>query len=164
MKRLAIPVGILVLAGLAFWWFSPTQVLKRRTAAFIDTANVPVAMSDLGRSARGKHVSDYLANRISVKSPEALAEEVGREFTRDEAAGLYSGVARYCKEISITDLEFEAVEVDGDVASVRFTADTIVDLPNRRPVDGLITANSFWRKTDNGWLLESFEWSESARP
>lgn len=164
MKRVAIPVVVILLAGLAFWWFSPTQVVKRRTAAFIDTANVPVSMSDLGRSARGKHVSDYLADRISVKSPEALAEEVGREFTRDQAAALYSGIARYCKEVSITDLEFQSVGIESDTALVQFTADAIVDLPNRRPVDGLVTATASWSKTEGDWLLESFEWEESARP
>jgi hypothetical protein len=164
MKRVAIPAIVLILAGLAFWWFSPTQVLKRRTASFIDTARVPVSMSDLGRSARGRHLADYFAPSIEVESPENLAHEVGRTFTRDEAAALYSGVARYCREVSITDLEFVSVGSKNDEARVVFTADTIVDLPNRRPVDGLVTVESRWRKVDGDWLLEAFEWTESARP
>lgn len=164
MKCIAVPVVVLVLAGFAFWWFSPTQVLKRRTAGFIDTARVPVSMSDLGRSARGRHLADYLAPRIEVESPENLAHEVGRTFTRDEAAALYSGVARYCREVSITKLGFVSVGFKDDKARVAFTADAIVELPNRRPVDGLVSVESRWRKVDGDWLLEAFEWTESARP
>lgn len=163
MKRIAIPAVVLAIVGLAIWWFSPTQVLKRRTAAFIDTANVPSNMSDIGRGARGKNLSDYMADRVRVDSPEDLAEELGREFSRDRAAALYTVVARYCREISITDLIFESVTHDGDHAVVRFSADTIVDLPNRRPVDGIVTVESRWQKTEGDWLLESFEWSESPR-
>lgn len=164
MKRLLIPAALLALGAFAFWWFSPTQVLKRRTAAFIDTANVPAKMSDIGRGARGRNLAEYLAERIRVDSPDDLEDEVGREFTRDRAAATYSMVASYCREISITDLSFSGVEIDGDQALVRFTTDTIVDLPNRRPVDGVITVESHWRKTDGDWLLEAFEWTESPRP
>lgn len=163
MRRLIIPVAVLVLGILAFWWFSPTQVLKRHTSGFIETANVPPRMSDIGRSARGRNLEKYFAPVIRVDSPEDLAEEVGSEFTRERAVILYSSVARYCREISIAAPSFESVEIDGDLATVLFTADALVDLPNRRPVDGLIRVESEWRKVDGDWLLEAFRWSESGR-
>ncbi len=163
MKRILIPAAVLLLGGLSVWWFSPTRVLMRRTAAFIDTANVPAGMSDIGRGARGQNLAEYLAGSIQVDSPEALAEEVGRECSRDQAAALYSAVAGYCREISITDLSFTGVSIDGDRAVVRFTADTIVDLGSRRPIDGLVTVESRWRKTDGDWLLEAFKWDEQPR-
>jgi hypothetical protein len=164
MKRLLVSAAaILALGALAIWWFSPERVLKRRIAGFIDTANVPGSMSDLARGARGNHLADYFADRITVDSPDDLDDEVGQEFTRDEAAATYSMVASYCREISITRLAFTGIAIEGDAALVHFTADAIVELPQRRPVDGLITVESHWRKTDGGWLLESFQWTESPR-
>ena len=163
MKRLLIPAAVLALGALAFWWFSPERVLKRRVSGFIGTAQVPASMSDIGRNARGRHLSDYFADTLTVDSPDDLDEEVGTQFTRDHAAASYSMVATYCREISITDLSFADVRIDGDDAVVRFTADAIVELPQRRPVDGLITVESHWRKTAGRWLLKSFQWNESPR-
>lgn len=164
MKRLIIPAAVILIASFSFWWFSPTQVLKRRTSAFIETANVPAGMGDLGRGARGRHLAGYLAPQIEVDSPQDLAAEVGRRFSRDRASELYSVVARYCRQISINDLAFDSVTVVDDAAEVLFTADAIVELPGRRPVDGLVVVESRWRKIDGEWRLEAFQWSESPRP
>ena len=164
MKRLIIPAAVVALAALALWWFSPTRMLKRRTAAFIDTANVPAGMSDIGRGARGRNLAEYLAGTIRVDPPRELEDEVDTEFSRDQASALYSMVASYCREISITRLSFTSVEIDGDSAVVTFSADAIVNLSNRRPVDGLIHVVSHWHKTDGDWLLEAFEWTEAPRP
>lgn len=167
MKRIAFPtlvvVLLLLLAGLAVWWFSPTEVVKRRVASFFSTAEVPATMSDIGRGARGTKVATYLAQSVTLNSPESVADEVGSTFSRDRASVMYAGVARFCREITFTDLEFTRVEITADAATVSFRIDTLVELPGRRPVDGIVVADSLWRKIDGDWLLESMRWTEEPR-
>ncbi|MGB1130760.1 MAG: hypothetical protein ACPG4K_11975, partial [Haloferula sp.] len=82
---------------------------------------------------------------------------------RDTAAALYSGASTYAKEITFTDIQVEEVAVEDGEATVNFSADTIVDLRTRRPVDGILHVDTFWKKSEEGWLLESFSWTESSR-
>ncbi|BCX50190.1 hypothetical protein HAHE_40980 [Haloferula helveola] len=152
-------------AAVAFllWWFSATQVLKRRVSSLIDTAVVPASMSDIGRGARGPNVAEFVAGSLEIDSPPSLAQDLGPDLNRDTVSALYSAVAKYCRSITVNDLKIQSVDVDGETATVRFSADAVVDLPDRRPVDGIVDVDSRWRKTDGKWLLERFAWTESPR-
>lgn len=164
MKRLLIGLGLAAaLTVFLTWWFSDAQVLKRRVGSMIETAEVPPLMSDAGRKARGGHLIQYLAKQVGFEEPEDFDLPASSPIDRQTAGALYSGAATYAKEITFTDFEVLAVEIDGDEASVKFRADTIVDLRSRRPVDGVLTVDSSWRKTDGTWLLRHFTWEESPR-
>ncbi|MBK1826180.1 hypothetical protein [Haloferula rosea] len=164
MKRILMVLLAVVVAG-AFvaWWFSPTQVLQRRVGSLLDTASVPPGMSDPGRKARGAHLAKYLARQVALDPPESFDAPVTRSVARDTASALYSGAASYCKEITFADLSFDEVLHDGDTATVSFRVDAIVDLPTRRPVDGILNVTSDWEKVDGTWLLTNIRWTESQR-
>ena len=164
MKRALIVAGSLAAATLfLLWWFSAEQVLKRRIESMLSTAEVPPGMSDAGRKARGGHLAGYLAKQVHFTPPESFDLPVSSPVERDTAAALYSGAATYAKEITFTDIQVEKVAVEDGEATVNFSADTIVDLRTRRPVDGILHVYTFWKKSEEGWLLESFSWTESSR-
>lgn len=164
MKRvLLILGGVIISAVFISWWFSPKQVLQRRVASMLDSATVPPGMSDAGRKARGAHVMNYLADQVTVMPPDGFDSRVPNQVGRDNASALYSGAAIYSKEITFTDLTFDEVSPDVDQATVRFKVDAIVDLPTRRPVDGILHVDSHWEKQNGSWLLNRLSWTESPR-
>lgn len=164
MKRiLMVILGVVVAGAFVAWWFSPTQVLQRRVSSLLDTASVPPGMSDAGRKARGAHLAKYLSRQVAVHPPESFDAPVTGSVARDTASALYSGAASYCKEITFADLTFDDVQPNGETATITFRVDAIVDLPTRRPVDGILNVDSHWEKVDGAWLLTELSWTESPR-
>ena len=164
MRKFLPPIGFLILAGLFLaWWFQPANVLKRRIGSLFDTAEVPVTMSDLARSSRGPNVADYFAERVEIGAPDQVDERIRDSYHRDDIAGIYSAVARSCSQISIEKPEFESIEIDGSTARVRVRVDIIVELPSRRPVDGIQIMEMTWEKPENDWRLSSISWTETGR-
>ncbi|MEM1082880.1 MAG: hypothetical protein AAGI48_02065 [Verrucomicrobiota bacterium] len=164
MRRYLPPIALLIVAALFLaWWFSPVNVLKRRVGNLFDTAAVPPTMSDIARSSRGPNVAEYLANRIEVDAPDDFDERLGSSYTRDNAAAYYSGAARYCRQVTFLEPAFENVEITGEDAKVRLRIDTIVELPDRRPVDGILIFDMDWTKAETGWLLKRAAWEETGR-
>ncbi|GAA5481877.1 hypothetical protein [Haloferula sargassicola] len=164
MKRLPVLIGLLLLIGLGAWWFSPTQKMKRRVSNMIQTANVPANMPDIARNTRGPNLEKYLARKIRIQPPSGFPERIPHQLKRENAALFYSAAARGVRMISLQAPSFDAVEIEGDQATVRFQVDAIVDLGATRPVDGIMHINSRWRRdSEEGWRLESLAWEESGR-
>jgi len=164
MKRIVLILGGVILSVIFFtWWFSPKQVLQRRVSSMLETATVPPTMSDAGKKARGPHLSNYLATQLEITPPDDFVSPVPDVVGRDQASALYSGAAVYSKEITFTDLNFEEIQPEGTQAEVRFNVDALVDLPNRRPVDGILHVTTHWEKIEGNWLLQRFSWTESPR-
>lgn len=164
MRKLLPAFATLILIGLFLgWWYLPQNVLKRRVANFFDTAAVPVTMSELARSSRGPNIAEYLAKRIEVVAPENVEEDLRSSYSRDDAAAFYSGAARYSRQISFLEPEFTLVEVTGEKAAVHLKIDAIVELPDRRPVDGIMKAETSWVKVDGKWQMDGLSWEELPR-
>ncbi len=164
MKKFLPALGFLILAGLFLgWWFQPANVLKRRIGSLFHTAEVPVTMSDLARSSRGPNVADYLAERVQVGAPDQVDNRIRDSYHRDDIAGIYSAVARSCSQISLEKPEFESIEIAGTTAKIRLRIDIIVELPSRRPIDGIQIMDMTWEKSENDWRLSSISWTETSR-
>ena len=166
VRRYAIILGViaaLVLFGL--WWFSAEQVVKRRVTSLFETAEVPESMASPGRLARGTHVAKYVADRVRVRPPTdaRLPISLAVPISRDNVSQYYSATAKYARSITFEDLTFKTVEIIDDEAKVSFSIDGIVDLPSRRPVDGILHVESVWRKIEGDWLLVEFSWQEQGR-
>lgn len=154
---------IVALAGSLAFWFSPTQVVKRRVLAMIRTASVPESMPEIARASRGRNLSDYLAPTVRLAGPEHVDEIPQGGIDRSQIAAAYTAAAGMCRFISLEDVEFESIDVLGDSAEVRFTVDAIVQLPSSRPLDGIQHVELQWSKTDDGWRLTRASWTESGR-
>ena len=164
MKKFLPPLAFIVLMGLFLsWWFDAENVLKRRVGGLFDTAEVPINMSELTRSSRGPNVADYLSDRVEIGAPKNVDDRLRDSYHRDDLAGIYSAVARSCRQITFEAPEFESIEIDGTTARIRLRIDAIVELPSRRPVDGLQIIDMAWEKPENKWLLKSVSWTETGR-
>lgn len=164
MRKLFPALALLILVGLFLgWWFSPANVLKRRVTSLFDTAEVPVTMSELARSSRGPNVAGFLTEQIEIGAPDHVDDRLRESYHRDDLAGIYTAVARGCRQISLEEPEFVSIEIDGTTAKVRLRIDIIVELPSRRPVDGIQIMDMVWEKPDNKWQLSRITWTETGR-
>lgn len=164
MRKFLPPLIVLILAGLFLnWWFQPENVLKRRVASLFDTAEVPVSMNELSRSSRGPNLTEYLSENVEIGAPDNIDERLRDSYHHDDLAGIYSAVARSCRQISLEEPEFESVEIDGTTARVRLRVDVIVELSSRRPVDGIQIMDMTWEKPENHWKLSTITWTETGR-
>ncbi len=154
---------VVILALLAAWWFSPTQVVKRRVLALLDSVEVPATMSDLGRNTRGPKLATYLAENVTFNPPDTLDGEIGSTYQRDQVAARFSAIARYCRRISIEDIDIHTIDVADTTATVSLTLDAIVEAADRRPADGIQHIDMEWSKTDQGWQLGEVSWTETGR-
>lgn len=161
MKRFLPPLAfLLVFAGFLVWWFQPANVVKRRTDALLETAAVPASMSELARTTRGPNIGEFLAANVCISGPDEAEEGFGGTMDRDRLAGLYSSIARYCRQVTFEDPVFESVTIEDGKATVDLTVDALVELPDRRPVDGRQDVTLTWTKSEGPWKLTGFTWSE----
>lgn len=163
-RRVIVITAMLALIAFGAWWFSPAERIKRRVHAMIDAAAVPATMGNLSRSTRGHDVAKFFAPSLEIVSSDSLRDDVPAEIRRDEAASLYAGVARHVREVSLVDPEITRLDIAGDSAEVDFIVDAIVQLSNRRPIDGMLHTRTRWtRDPEHGWVMARIEWVESPR-
>ena len=61
MKRYTIPLIVLVLlGGFSVWWYSPTQVIKRKVSSLLSTLTLEASEGRAGRNFRGYALHDLL--------------------------------------------------------------------------------------------------------
>lgn len=163
-KRLLITLPILVAAAaFAWWWFSPEQIVKRRVKGMLGVIEVPATMSDLARGTRGPKLAAYLAPTVVFRPSEALQDRIGSEYPRDSIAGMFSATARYCRSISIEEIEFQSIAIVDGEADVSLRFDAVVEAGEQRPADGIQNVNMRWNQSPEGWQLGAVQWSESPR-
>ena len=160
-RRLAIAAAAIFILAFGVWWYSPEERVKRRLHAMIQAAQVPASMGDLSRGTRGNALAKFLAPRVEIVAPDSVRDELPDGIARNSAAALYSGLARWVREVTLGEAEITSIQVADDLAEVDFKVDALVQLSSRRPVDGTLIARSRWIKhPDHGWVMERIEWRE----
>lgn len=159
MKRFGLPVIILALLGaLAFWWFSPVQVLKRRSETLLRTLTLDAASSKPSRQMGVYSLNALLASEVELSTPSI--PEANGTFERSEMESAFSWLCEQAKESSFELEKIKSVKIDGDHAEVVLVLDATVVLPTYRPADGKYNATFRWTKEDNTWRLSRASWSE----
>ena len=160
MKRYAI-AGLLVaaMAGFAFWWFSATQVLKRRTELLLSVLTLDAGSASTSRQMGGYSLNALLASQVELENP-TLKEAEG-SFERSELESAYSWLCSQAKQSHFRSEDLKSVTVTGDKAQVVLTLEAVVELPNYRPVDGRYDATLDWVKEEDGWRLVRASWKEA---
>lgn len=162
MKRLLAPAAMAVLlTGFLLWWFSPGQVLKRRTLSLLETMTMD---SSTGRSSRQLGVyslNALLASEVELETP-SISQANGT-FEREDLESAFTWLCQQANQTSFEHERFDSVSVAGDTGEVVFLVDALVELPAYRPADGTYQVRFRWRRGDDGWRLERAEWIESAR-
>lgn len=159
MKRLVISLLILAaLAGLGYWWFSDTQVLKRRTQSLLSTLTLDSGQGKVGRQMGAYSLNALLAGQVKLDTP--TIKQANGTFDRSELESAYSWLCNQAKETSFKLKRIRSVTVTGDQATVELTLTGLVVLPQYRPVDGTFDVTYQWRKEKDGWRLTSASWTQ----
>ena len=159
MKRLIISLAILaLLGGFATWWFSDTQVLKRRTQSLLTTLTLDSGTGKVGRQMGTYSLNALLAGEVALDTP--TIKEANGTIQRDELESLFSWLCNQAKETRFELLDLRSVTVNGDKATVNLTLIGLVVLPNYRPADGKYDVTFDWQKEKDGWRLTRASWQQ----
>ncbi len=160
MKRAAFPLIILVLLGaFAFWWYSPVQVVKRRSGKLLDTLSLD-AGGGKGRCQLATYsLNSLLASEVVLETP-SISEANGT-FERSEMESAFTWLCQQAKQSRFELEKFHSVKVAGDHADVVLSLNALVELPRYRPADGRYEVTFQWQREKDGWRLTRAEWLEA---
>ena len=85
MKRFIVP--IVFLAGaivFCLWWYSPTQVIKRRTASLLSTLTMAAGDGKANRHMGAYSLNGLLAPQVALETP--TIDEANGTFEREDDA------------------------------------------------------------------------------
>lgn len=157
MKRLRIfIIPAVVLSVFGIWWFSPTQVLKRRTLSLLETLTLEETRGRAGLQLGAYSLNSLLAKEVELETP-TLAEANG-QFDRTEMEAAYGWLCSQAKKSHFTLKEFRSITIDGDLGQVDLTVDALVELLMVRPADGNYVVEFRWQKSEEGWRLSRAKW------
>ncbi len=161
MKLLATFGGITVLIlALGFWWFSPSEVIKRRTLKLLDILTFEPGSGTGARQMGAYSLNAILAPEVELTS-KSIAEANGT-FERAELESAYSWLSGQAKQSHFNLENINSLKIERDTATILFTLEALVELPSYRPADGRYQVNFRWQKSDDGWRLTRAEWQEAA--
>ena len=160
MKRIGLPVFIFALLGaFLFWWFSPVQVIKRKTKTLLETLTLQASTGTASRQMGGYALNALLASEVELQS--SSIREANGTFERSEMESAYSWLCGQAKHTEFDLISFRSVEIDDKTANVNFTLNAVVELPAYRPADGEYEVHFRWQREDDGWKLASAHWTEA---
>lgn len=152
---IALIVSTLI-AAFAFWWFSPVQVLKRRTHALLETITFQSGTGQAGRQIGVYSLTDMLAPNVELDTD--MHPDAAGSFERAQLESAYSWLSGQAKQTRFKLEKFQSIEISGDHADVSCTVEALVELPNYRPADGRYDVKLHWLLTKDGWRLSKAAW------
>ncbi len=159
MRRFAIPIVFLIVAVLfCVWWYSPTQVLKRRTAALLSALSLEVGQGKANRHLGVYSLNELLARHVELETP--TIDEANGSFEREE---LEAGFSWLCEQAKQTRFEMEilrSITITGEKANVKLTLTGLVELPTYKPADGSYDVSFDWVKEKDAWRLSKAVWNK----
>ncbi len=159
MKRYLIPaIVVVLLVGFCFWWYSPRQVIQRRTHSLLETLTFEKGGGRASRNLGGYAFHDLLAAEVELKTP-TIPEANGR-FSRDDLEAAYSWLANQAKETRFEMKEIHDISIEDTTAIVKCALFGMVELPTYRPADGNYDVTFNWVKEKDGWKLIRAVWDK----
>lgn len=162
MKKLLIPVVALVaVVAVLLWFFSPEQVVKRRTGKLMSI----LTMEETGGGANSRQLSalglgTLIADELALETP--TIEEANGVHQRTDIESGFGGLTRIANFTKFELVEYHAITILGDDARVSATIEAVVALPSYRPADGLYEVELDWKKEKDGvWRLSRAKWQET---
>ena len=158
MKRPGLMALILLalLGAYAWWWFQPTQVVKRRTQTLLHTLTLEPGTGLAGRQLSLYSFNGLLAAEVELTTP--TLPEANGTFERAEMESAFSWLCEQARQSRFKLEKFHAVTIDGEHAEVAFSLEALVELPNSRPADGRYEVTFHWQRENNVWRLTRAIW------
>ncbi len=159
MKRIGLPIVIIATLGaFLFWWFSPVQVVKRRTHTLLETLTMESVSGKAVRQTGVYSLNALLAEEVELVTP--TIPQANGTFERGEMESAFSWLAEQARETRFEMLDLHSVRVDGERAEVSFSLEALVELPASRPADGRYEVVFHWASDGNTWRLAKADWKE----
>lgn len=155
-KLLIILAALVVLIPLGIWWFSPEQVLMRRTKHLMEVVSLSEGTGGALRQAKVFSMNAMLAPEVVMETPEI--SDANGVFDKQEVESAFSWICQNAKSSNFKVTGFQKVEVDEDRANVRVTVEGYMELPVYRPADGAFEVSIDWVKGGDGWRFEKVIW------
>ncbi len=160
MKRSAIvAIAGALLISFGIWWFSPTQVVKRRTLGLLETASLDAGSGRGVRQMAVYSMNGYLGSQVELDIPSV--ERANGSFDKSSLELGFSGLVNQAKQTKFAMREIRDISVEGGIGKVVLVVDAVVELPTYRPVDGIYEVTFEWKKGDDGWRLTRAKWVEN---
>ena len=157
MKKLWMALAALViLVPLGIWWFSPEQVLMRRTKHLMEVISMSEGTGGALRQAKVFSMNAMLAPEVEIETPGIPG--ANGTFDKQELESAFSWICQNAKSSSFRVTGFRKVGVDGDRAEVRAGVEGFMELPAYRPADGAFDVTIAWVKGSDGWRFEKVVW------
>lgn len=159
MRRL-IPITFIlaVILVCVFWWFSPAEVIKRRTNNLLQTMTLERGSGKSGRQLGAYTLNALLADEVELRSDSH--PQANGMFDRSQLESGYSWICEEAEESLFELMDIHSVTIDGDHGTVHCSMKAMIALPGSRPVDGEFDATLKWTLQDDAWRLEGATWEE----
>lgn len=159
MKRYLIPVAVLVLSiGFCVWWYSPRQVIERRTRSLLETLTFEKGGGPAARNLGGFALHDLLAASVELETP--TIPEANGTFSREDLEAAYAWLGNQAKETRFELEEIHDITVGESTATVECLLFGMVELPTYRPADGNYEVRFEWVKEKDGWKISRAVWNK----
>ena len=161
MKKLLIPVVALVaVVAVLVWFFSPEQVVKRRTGKLMSILTMEDSGGRNSRQLSSLGLGGLVADELELETP--TIEEANGVHQRSDIESGFGGLARIANFTKFEIVEYHAITINGGDARVSATIEAVVALPSYRPADGLYEVELDWKKEKDGvWRLSRAKWQET---
>lgn len=151
-KRLLISIVSIIVVLSAAWWFSPEQVIKRRSTSLFEILTIDLSKPPTTRALAVYSLHPYLATEVEVSTP--TPEEANGTFAREELESAFSSICQHALQCRFSESVFEQVSIDGKRASVELNLQANVEFPGLRIADGPFRVKLDWLRGEKDWLLE----------
>lgn len=160
MNKTIYPLLVLLVAGLFLaWWFSPSQVVKRKTDRLMELMSFEKGAGKAGRQVGVYSINALLAQEVEISSDSHPEADGMRE--RQELESVYAWLAEHVVVSSFERVSFEKVEIREPLAEVELTVEGMLELPGSKPVDGRYKVFLLWMKDENEWRLGHARWTKA---
>ena len=151
-KRVLISVASIIVVLSAAWWFSPEQVIKRRSISFFEVLTIYLSKPPTTRALAVYNLHPYLAPEVEVSTPNP--EEANGTFAREELESAFSSICQHAVQCRFSEPVFVHVKIEGKRASVELNLQAKVEFPEMQIADGPFRVKLEWLRGEKDWLLE----------
>lgn len=152
---LIVPVAI---GGV--WWFSPNQVVKRKTIQLLDIISLAADQGVAPRQLRNMKLEKLLAKQINLEV--GSEAEIDGSYSRTDMLSLYAALCNATKTSEFKLARIDALQADTQRAEMQVVIQAKVVLSNKdKPFDGLYPTLIVWQKGEDGWQLTDVRVSEA---
>ncbi len=159
MKKLWIAlIAAALLIPLGMWWFSPEQVVMRRTKHLMEVLSLSEGSGGALRQAKVFSMNALLAPDVELVIPDVA--DANGTFDKVELESAFSWICENAKDSRFDVTAFRDVTITGDTATVRFLAEGHIEVGSVRPADGTFEVTIVWKQGGDGWRFNKVVWEK----